>query len=181
MMRPFYISAAVLLALGGSATAETKSQQPYAGQQNRAISSLSAKDLDALSKGQGWGLAKPAELNGYPGPIHVLELADRLNLSQQQVVRVREVYREMNAAARRIGQQYMESEAALDALFKSGTAAPDSLKSALTLSSRLRAELRAAHLNAHIKTLPLLTQHQRHLYTQLRGYSNKGSHSGHAH
>jgi hypothetical protein len=30
------------------------------------------------------GLALAAELNGYPGPIHVLELGDQLNLSSVQ-------------------------------------------------------------------------------------------------
>ena len=56
--------------------------QPYAGQDTRQISSLSTSDIDALKKGDGWGLAKPAELNGYPGPAHVLEFADQLSLSR---------------------------------------------------------------------------------------------------
>ena len=181
MIKLLLAAVAASLILSGQVLAEKKPSQPYAGQQTRAISSLSPADVKALAKGQGWGLAKPAELNGYPGPIHVLELADRLKLSQLQIVQVREIYREMNEAARRIGQLFIQSEAELDALFKRRTATPDALKSALHKSSELRADLREAHLNAHIKTVPLLTSHQRNLYAQLRGYSNKGSHSGHAH
>ncbi len=181
MIEKLVLTTSALLLVSGSAMAESKANQPYAGQEKRSVSSLSAADLNALKKGQGWGLAKPAELNGYPGPIHVLELADRLGLSKAQISQVRTIYKEMNANARRIGKALVQSEVELDALFKSGSATPDALKRVLEKSSQLRADLRAAHLNAHIKTVPLLTQHQRHLYTQLRGYSNKGSHSGHAH
>ena len=45
---------------------------PYAGQQARTIKALSDDDLAALRKGEGMGMAKAAELNGYPGPAHVL-------------------------------------------------------------------------------------------------------------
>ena len=36
-----------------------------------------------LKAGRGMGLALAAELNGYPGPSHVLELADKLKLSAE--------------------------------------------------------------------------------------------------
>jgi hypothetical protein len=52
--------------------------QPYAGQQDRAIAGLSADEVKAFLDGRGMGLAKPAEVNGYPGPMHVLELADEV-------------------------------------------------------------------------------------------------------
>jgi len=39
---------------------------PYAGQQARSIKALSADDVAALLKGEGMGMAKAAELNGYP-------------------------------------------------------------------------------------------------------------------
>ena len=42
---------------------------------NSDIKSLSQDDQSALLAGRGMGLARPAELNGYPGPAHVLELA----------------------------------------------------------------------------------------------------------
>ena len=181
MIKTLVLIPSALLLMISLVLAESKPHQPYAGQEQRSVSSLSAADLNALRKGQGWGLAKPAELNSYPGPIHVLELAERLKLSKAQISQVRAVYSEMNANARRIGKAFVQSEVELDALFITGAATPDALQRALKKSSQLRAELRAAHLNAHIKTVPLLTQHQRHLYSQLRGYSHKGSHSGRAH
>ena len=58
---------------------------PYAGEEARVIKSLWAKDIDDLLNGRGWGLAKPAELNGVPGPVHLLELKSEIGLSSEQV------------------------------------------------------------------------------------------------
>jgi hypothetical protein len=57
---------------------------PYAGQQARTIKALSDEDIAALLKGDGMGFAKAAELNGYPGPKHVLDLAEKLKLTDAQ-------------------------------------------------------------------------------------------------
>ena len=48
---------------------------------NSDIKSLSQDEQSALLAGRGMGLARPAELNGYPGPTHVLELAAQLDLN----------------------------------------------------------------------------------------------------
>ena len=53
----------------------------YVGEESREIKSLSPKDIAALKEGSGWGLAKAAELNGYPGPIHVLETVSYTHLT----------------------------------------------------------------------------------------------------
>ena len=74
--------AGVLLAamLGAAACA----QSPYVNDQGRALKALSADEAAGYLEGRGLGLAKPAELNGYPGPMHVLELADALALTPAQ-------------------------------------------------------------------------------------------------
>ena len=59
-------------------------QTPYAGMQTRPIKALSEQQIADLGAGRGMGLALAAELNGYPGPSHVLELADKLELSAEQ-------------------------------------------------------------------------------------------------
>jgi hypothetical protein len=38
------------------------------------------------------GLALAAELNGYPGPIHVLQLSDKLGLTPEQKARVQSLF-----------------------------------------------------------------------------------------
>ena len=60
--------------------AAENSAMPYAGQQTRSIKALSDEDIASLQKGERMGLAKAAELNGYPGPVHVLALAGKLGL-----------------------------------------------------------------------------------------------------
>jgi hypothetical protein len=52
---------------------------PYAGQELRGIKALSQEDIEGLLAGTGipfGGMAKPAELNGYPGPRHVLDAVE---------------------------------------------------------------------------------------------------------
>lgn len=152
----------------------------YAGQQDRAISSLSAGDVKAIEAGQGWGLARPAELNGYPGPLHVLELASELRLTKAQRDQVQAVFDRMQAAAMAQGRAFLTNEAQVDALFRSGRAEPEALRAALRQAALSKAALREIHLAAHLATTPLLTPRQRHLYARLRGYTGKGTHTGHA-
>ena len=61
---PFLALAISLIALPAPAA-----DLPYAGQQTRAIKALSDDDIAALRAGEGMGMAKAAELNGYPGPV----------------------------------------------------------------------------------------------------------------
>ena len=60
-------------------------EQPYAGLESRAIKALAPSEVEDLRQGNGMGMALPAELNGYPGPRHVLDLAEELNLTRHPV------------------------------------------------------------------------------------------------
>ena len=118
MMKSFIaISAATFLA-GAYVNAETT---PYAGQEQRDIATLSEEDVTALLDGRGWGFALAAELNGYPGPLHVLELADEIGLTDRQRMEVETIFDEMNAQARRLGSDYVAAEAELSQAFDLGT------------------------------------------------------------
>jgi hypothetical protein len=183
LSQPATIAATVALMVWvtGAAQAQRAGQapaQPYAGQQNRAVTSLSAEDISQLLAGGGWGLAKPAELNGYPGPAHVLELADKLALTADQRTKVELIFKRMQARAKSIGARYVAAELAIDEVFRSGKAQTGGLETRLRDAERLRAELRRAHLQAHIETTPLLTHEQRKKYNELRGY---GAQTGHHH
>jgi Spy/CpxP family protein refolding chaperone len=146
-------------------------RSPYAGHESRAISSLSADDVTALLGGQGWGLAKPAELNGYPGPRHVLELAGALQLTAHKRRSVQASYERMKARAQQLGAHYVEAEKALDEIFTSGTADAGALTERVARAEKLRAELRLTHLNAHLEVARLLSPEQRQRYMELRGYA----------
>ena len=141
---------------------------------------LSGADIAALKGGQGWGLARPAEMNGWPGPRHVLDLAEPLGLDAEQRAQVEAIFDAMQAEARRLGPAYIEAERALDAAFVSGEIDPTRLDALLADAADARAALRAVHLRAHMATAPLLTRHQRHTYMRLRGhYSGHGTGHGH--
>ena len=105
------------IALAGCASTSDAPHSAYAGQESRDIKSLSADEVQGLLAGKGLGYAKPAELNGYPGPLHVLELADRLGLSAEQRARTEALFASMQARAIEHGRALVEEERALDRLF----------------------------------------------------------------
>src|ERR1035438_8797706 len=105
-------------------------QTPYAGMQTRPIKALSEQQVADLQAGRGMGLALPAELNGYPGPAHVLELADKLDLSADQRASVQQLFNSMKQEALPLGAKLIAQETELDGQFAGHTISPESLKSA---------------------------------------------------
>lgn len=150
--------------------------QPYAGQQARAIKSLSEAEIRGLLNGEGMGFAKVAELNHYPGPLHVLELADQLALTPEQRAKTQALFEGMKAHAIELGKRLVEQEGELDRLFADARIDDDGLQRALHGIALTRAELRAAHLRAHLEMRELLTEHQIAEYDRLRGYSGGQGH-----
>jgi Spy/CpxP family protein refolding chaperone len=156
---------------GSGAAASTVAPGTYAGQQTRTATSLSDDEVAGLRAGKGLGLAKPAELNGYPGPMHALELADQLALTADQRASIQQIFDRMAASAKIAGAAYVDAEQALDGVFRSGKADTKTVAAALAKADKARAAARMAHLKAHIETTPILTPQQRATYAQLRGYS----------
>ncbi|MEX2582333.1 MAG: hypothetical protein WD766_03620, partial [Gemmatimonadota bacterium] len=85
-------------------------EQPYANLGAREIKALSPEEVEALRRGDGMGYALAAELNGHPGPRHVLELAVELALSADQHLRVERVFAAMQREARILGEQIVRKE-----------------------------------------------------------------------
>lgn len=167
------IAALLLLLLASTpALAQTSAAapSPYAGMQTRAIKSLSESDVDELRRGAGWGLALPAELNGAPGPKHLLELKGELGLSPAQVAALEAIFTEMQNEARAAGDRFIAAESAIDAAFRAGNLSPDRLRALVFAAAEARAELRFTHLARHLQTPPLLTGDQIARYNALRGY-----------
>lgn len=154
---------------------------PYAGQESREIKSLSPEDVQATLAGKGMGLAKAAELNGYPGPAHVLELAGRLQLSEEQRERTQALFAAMEAKAMSLGRALIERERALDGLFAGKAATPERLSALLSEIGALQAQVRGAHLEAHVAQLEILTPAQTARYAELRGYGAAKAPAGHSH
>jgi hypothetical protein len=145
---------------------------PYAGMQNRAIKSLSDNDINELRRGGGWGLALAAELNGMPGPSHLLELKDKIPLASDQVDKTQVLLDEMRKAAIPIGERLIAAEKALEAAFASGKVDESILRRLLADAESARSELRFIHLSQHYKTVQFLKPEQIKRYNILRGYAD---------
>jgi Spy/CpxP family protein refolding chaperone len=145
------------------------SSSPYSGQQNRAIKALSASEVEGLLNGRGMGLARVAELNHYPGPMHVLELAKDLGLTPAQKARVQTLRDSMHQAAR-IGRLIVAQEKKLEDLFAGGKASEGSVAAIVREIGRLQGENRLVHLRAHVRMKEILSAEQVAKYDALRGY-----------
>lgn len=153
------------------ANAANPTEAPYAGQERRTIKSLSDEEISGLLAGQGMGLAKAAELNGYPGPAHVLELAVALNLTAEQRAATEALFTSMQSKAATLGAALVEEERRLDQSFRERTVTDDFLAAELNKIGALQAEVRGAHLEAHLAELRILTPEQAAKYVSLRGYA----------
>lgn len=143
---------------------------PYAGQERRAIKSLSPEDIVELERGGGWGLAKAAELNGVPGPAHLLEMRKEIGLSGEQVAKLESVFKDMQQKAIAEGKRLINREQALETAFRAGPVSDEALRKLLADIEASRSALRYIHLAAHLTSPPLLTAQQIQLYNKLRGY-----------
>jgi Spy/CpxP family protein refolding chaperone len=147
-------------------------QSPYVGMQTRPIKALSEQQVADLQAGRGMGLALAAELNGYPGPAHVLELANQLGLSGDQKARVQNLFDSMKAEALPLGAKLLDQEAALDRQFADHSITPQILKAETAKIGATQAELRETHLKYHLQTAQILTPDQMQRYSVLRGYGS---------
>ena len=147
-----------------------------AGAQHAAPASLSPDETHGLIAGQGMGLARAAEVQAYPGPKHVLELADSLAITDAQREAAEALMAGVQVEARALGRRVVEAERQLSALF--GEAAPDdgALEAAAHEVGRLRAELRLVHLRAHVAMREALTAEQSARYHAIRHGAGGPSH-----
>ena len=160
-----------LAALGQSPHAPLS--QPYAGMQSREIKSFSEQQIADLKAGRGMGLALAAELNGYPGPSHLLELADELQLTVDQRLFLKTAFGSMKAETILMGERLLLQEAQLDRLFAEQSISEENLKVATAAIGETQSELRNSHLRYHIHSREILTADQIKQYSELRGYAGK--------
>lgn len=156
--------------ISGAAAATSPPPSGYAGEQHREILTLSADDLAELRRGGGSGLARAAELNGVPGPAHLLEMADEIGLDAGQIAAIAELHGEMQADAIAAGARLIAAERALDEAFSRSLPDAAALAALVSEAGEARAALRLVHLTAHLHTPGLLTNAQIDRYARLRGY-----------
>src|SRR5215467_10229027 len=174
-MSPHLLSVLVAFALAAGPSL-AQSPQPYTGLEGRSIKALSEQQIADLRAGRGMGLALAAELNGYPGPLHVLEFANDLDLTSQQRTKAQELFAAMKAEALPLGERLIAQEAELDKAFASKTITAASLAASTEAIGTTHAALRQAHLKYHLFTIEVLTPTQIEQYAALRGYKGGAQH-----
>ena len=163
----------ILIPFSSFSASKHSHKSKYVGQEKRAIKSLSESDIEELKHGKGWGLAKAAELNGVPGPIHLLEMKGEIKLSPEQIRRIEDVYQRMKRQAIPLGLELIELERRLNNHFANGTITEKLLNELLGEIAHVYKKLRYTHLAAHLETPTIVTPQQIALYNKLRGYSSE--------
>jgi Spy/CpxP family protein refolding chaperone len=133
--------------------------------------SLAPDEVAELQSGMGMGLARAAELNQYPGPRHLVDLADKLGLSVEQRRALQRLGDETIDHAREVGRRIIAKEAELNGAFARQEITEPRLRALVAELADLWGQLRVIHLSAHLKTVKLLTATQIEQYHQLRGYA----------
>ena len=159
-----------LLPVFAFSSSEDSFKSNYIGQEKRDIKSLSESDIEELENGKGWGLAKAAELNGVPGPAHLLEMKTEIGLSQEQIGQIEILYQNMQQQAIPLGIKLIEYERELNTNFANRTITEEVLRGLLQKIAQVHEQLRYVHLSTHLKTPDILTAEQIDLYNKLRGY-----------
>jgi hypothetical protein len=165
------LKALAIIALAALAAAANAEHHGYTADKARELKALSAEEVKQYLSGAGMGYARPAELNRYPGPMHVLELADKLHLSPEQRAATARLMEAHKAEARNIGARLVTAERALEELFRAGIASEATLAQAVARAAVLQGEYRLAHLETHRRMRALLNDEQVARYDTLRGYA----------
>jgi hypothetical protein len=182
-MRVLLLGVVVISALVGAAESSIAQSagptpSPYAPQMGSRVRGLSQQEIEDLRDGRGAGFARMGELNGYPGPVHALELRKQLSLSPVQVRQIEELRNTTVAQAKRLGEQILEGEARLSAAFAGRTITERDMVAQLSELAGLYGQLRATHLRAHFVMRSMLSESQAAQYNGLRGYTTPGQSPG---
>jgi len=170
--------AALLVATAMPAAAQQGEQAAgpateHAGHQGRGQGGMRAREFRNLQQGRGMGMGRVADVNGYPGPMHVLEHAEALELTDGQSERTRELMTRVKTRAPELGKQVVDAEKRLEAMFAGGSVNAAKMDSLLMEIAELRAHLRSLHLTAHLDQAAVLTEVQLEKYKELRSTGNE--------
>lgn len=172
VLRPAALLGFALLAIPAFAQNDSHSHHGdhAAHDPSGAPTGLSADAVQQLLAGAGMGLARPAEVHAYPGPLHVLELADALDLTDDQRATATRLREAMLARAMPLGHEIIAAERQLDALFMSGEASAEAVEAQTARIAALQGRLRAVHLTTHLEMRDAMTDAQVETYMRLRGH-----------
>jgi Spy/CpxP family protein refolding chaperone len=167
-MRVPMISVMVVgLLAAGDALAQHGGHHHGGGQGHQAAQACIEQYKQVVGEGRGFGMAFAADQNGYPGPMHVLELKDKLKLTPEQEAKVRELWAAVKAEVPK-STRLLDAERRLERIFAERSATEPVVRAAVAGVEHARTEVRLVHLLAHVRTRDLLTDEQRRIYHDAR-------------
>ena len=158
----------IVLAMATLAGAQHRHDGGHGGEPHLVAQQCQKQFEQVIADGRGFGLAFVADQEGYPGPLHVLELKDLLRLSPEQERAMQRMMEAMFTDSRPAAGRLLAAERRLRSLFASGTADEASVRAAVADVERAHTDLRLVHLLTHLKTRDRLTDEQRRLYHAAR-------------
>ena len=160
-----------------------------AAREGTGIPALSEAQAASYLDGSAMWHASVAELNHYPSPRRVLELAEALELTEEQQRATTKLHEETRREAIGLGRELVALEQRLNRIFVWKQATADNIAKTVLDIGTLQTQLRLTHLAASIRQKPLLTEEQVRRYDELQGRgmdsgksSNRtGCNAGHHH
>jgi len=140
-----------------------------AAREGTGIPALSEAQAASYLDGEAMWQASVAELNHYPSPRRVLELAEALELAEGQRRATTELHEETRREAIRLGGELVALEQRLNRIFAWNQATADNIAKIVLDIGTLQAQLRLTHLVASIRQKSLLTEEQVKRYDELQG------------
>ncbi len=125
-------------------------------------------DRAGLLNGEEMGQAAAADLNGYPAPKRVLDLATDMKLSPDQKKSIQAISNETKSRAIELGKRIIAVEEELNDAFQSGLVSSKTVQESADQIGKMRSRLRALHLTAHLRVREILTPEQLDLYKKLQ-------------
>ena len=167
------LSLALAAGLAGAASAQGPAHHGPHGGPGGTPHHVLAQTCDGafeenVRDGRGFGMAFVADQQGYPGPLHVLELKDRLRLSREQEAKAQALLAAMFAESRPKSARLLDAEAKLRQLFTAGRPDEAAVRRAVAEVETARADVRLVHLLFHLKMRDALTDEQRRVYQEAR-------------
>ena len=149
----------ILMPMSAFSATDRSPESKYAGEEKREIKSLSETDIEELKNGKGWGLAKAAELNGVPGPAHLLEMKEEIDLNAKQIRAIEDLYNKMKQEAIPLGLELIELERELNNHFANRTITDELLHQILQRIAQVHRQLRCSisrplELTFHVLRVP---------------------------
>src|SRR5688572_28076959 len=134
----------------------------------RRVKALSVQQIKEYLAWADMGYSKAAEIYDFPGPAHVLRLADEMALTAEQRTAAQDLLRQHKAQAREIGARFVDAECDLEMLFRLRKVQPAGLASAVRQLDRVESQYRLLHLETNRRMHALLSEKQVARYAELR-------------